>query len=269
MEYPTYLIHYGIPGQKWGVRRYQNEDGTYTEEGKERRREEFIEETRKTANKVAGIIAGHYGNKDLSPSEMKKLINKYKNFEYIDEYAEKHPDEYKEFMKKVNKNDGFNKSHDKLYEWKDFEDHIVKNPSDLYKEKAIRKDRLQDVFKLTDEEAETKLEDINKKIRNYNDAIETYLNTSTLKKNMKELNVELKDIYDKEKHITEDYTPDETQKILGFRYTKPKKEDLERGIARSKNLAIAYENENKRKRRLNNNDDVERRLEDFRRKYRY
>ena len=33
-----YLMHHGIKGQKWGVRRYQNEDGTYTEEGKARRR---------------------------------------------------------------------------------------------------------------------------------------------------------------------------------------------------------------------------------------
>lgn len=32
-QYPTYLIHYGIQGQKWGVRRFQNEDGTLTEEG--------------------------------------------------------------------------------------------------------------------------------------------------------------------------------------------------------------------------------------------
>ena len=30
------LMHHGILGQKWGVRRYQNEDGTYTEAGKKR-----------------------------------------------------------------------------------------------------------------------------------------------------------------------------------------------------------------------------------------
>ena len=28
------LYHHGIKGQRWGVRRYQNEDGTYTAEGK-------------------------------------------------------------------------------------------------------------------------------------------------------------------------------------------------------------------------------------------
>lgn len=28
------LYHYGIKNQKWGVRRYQNEDGSYTAEGK-------------------------------------------------------------------------------------------------------------------------------------------------------------------------------------------------------------------------------------------
>ena len=35
---PYYLKHFGIIGQKWGVRRYQNEDGTLTEEGKQRYR---------------------------------------------------------------------------------------------------------------------------------------------------------------------------------------------------------------------------------------
>lgn len=31
-----YLMHHGIKGQKWGVRRWQNSDGTLTSEGKQR-----------------------------------------------------------------------------------------------------------------------------------------------------------------------------------------------------------------------------------------
>lgn len=32
----NYLAHFGIKGQKWGIRRFQNEDGTLTEAGKKR-----------------------------------------------------------------------------------------------------------------------------------------------------------------------------------------------------------------------------------------
>ena len=35
MKYPTYLIHYGTQGQRWGHRRWQNEDGSLTPEGRE------------------------------------------------------------------------------------------------------------------------------------------------------------------------------------------------------------------------------------------
>ena len=32
----TYLIHHGIKGQRWGIRRFQNDDGTLTDAGKKR-----------------------------------------------------------------------------------------------------------------------------------------------------------------------------------------------------------------------------------------
>ena len=34
MEYSTELYHWGIKGMKWGVRRYQNADGSLTGSGK-------------------------------------------------------------------------------------------------------------------------------------------------------------------------------------------------------------------------------------------
>lgn len=43
----TYLVHHGIKGQRWGVRRYQNEDGSWTEAGKRHR-----------GLKLAGAILG-------------------------------------------------------------------------------------------------------------------------------------------------------------------------------------------------------------------
>ena len=36
MQYENYISHHGIKGQRWGVRRYQNEDGSLTEAGRKR-----------------------------------------------------------------------------------------------------------------------------------------------------------------------------------------------------------------------------------------
>lgn len=53
------LYHYGIKGMKWGVRRYQNEDGSYTEEGKKRysKSEGNGQETEGMSDDAASLIA--------------------------------------------------------------------------------------------------------------------------------------------------------------------------------------------------------------------
>ncbi len=43
----NYLSHHGILGQKWGVRRYQNKDGTLTDKGKKRYNRDIQENLRK------------------------------------------------------------------------------------------------------------------------------------------------------------------------------------------------------------------------------
>ena len=37
------LYHHGILGQKWGVRRFQNKDGTLTDEGQKRYERDKLE----------------------------------------------------------------------------------------------------------------------------------------------------------------------------------------------------------------------------------
>lgn len=81
----TILAHHGIKGQKWGIRRFQNRDGTWTSAGKERYGDDTLDrsKTQKSTKKkvatgvavgaaaVAGVVLTAYlvkkmGNKNLS-----------------------------------------------------------------------------------------------------------------------------------------------------------------------------------------------------------
>lgn len=74
--YNTYLFHHGVKGQRWGIRRYQNEDGSLTPEGKKRKAQlysdidkRYEKETRKPKLELL-----RYKDRNDLPARKKKAI---------------------------------------------------------------------------------------------------------------------------------------------------------------------------------------------------
>ena len=51
------LVHFGIKGMKWGVRRYRNKDGSLTSAGKKRYAENYTAQQRTRDRKLYGSKA--------------------------------------------------------------------------------------------------------------------------------------------------------------------------------------------------------------------
>ena len=70
-EYEDYLEHYGIKGMRWGIRRYQNPDGTLTELGKKQYEKERSEEIE--------LVNDHYNN--VRNREIKRSVKSLKQLQ--------------------------------------------------------------------------------------------------------------------------------------------------------------------------------------------
>lgn len=77
MPYDIYLAHHGIKGQKWGVRRYQNYDGSHTPEGRER---EYLRKRRERATKRGDV---KYATKDNPAPKNTKYLKDYSGPAYF------------------------------------------------------------------------------------------------------------------------------------------------------------------------------------------
>lgn len=141
LEETNSLCHHGIKGQKWGVRRFQNEDGTLTNEGKVRYNQETASKVKDIAEKYEKAM-----HPDINdPKDLDNFCLDLKNRHGIDKIPEEywgHKPENKKYSEIDNSADlgikalkNFNKNLDTEYiddlskqdlrDWFIFEDQTI------------------------------------------------------------------------------------------------------------------------------------------------
>ncbi len=92
-----YLAHHGIKGQKWGIRRFQNPDGTRTFLGKKREREQ-VDHDKLIKSTDAKELYKH--RDQLSDRELQDRLNRLRNEKALKDMT-KNPDGGRAFVKKI------------------------------------------------------------------------------------------------------------------------------------------------------------------------
>ena len=87
MPYSSSIVHFGIKGMKWGIRRYENPDGTLTQAGKERYQRNLHKEARRDAQRKSDADAAYGSGAGTRRKLIDKEINeKLKNKDYAKHY---------------------------------------------------------------------------------------------------------------------------------------------------------------------------------------
>lgn len=113
MEHGVQFQHHGVKGQKWGIRRYQNEDGSYTDAGRKR----YLKQVKKSASKInikdKKSVSEHVNNyieesdrkgiRDLNDKydEISKSYSEKNDFENSNDYKKLLDDADKQTMKEI------------------------------------------------------------------------------------------------------------------------------------------------------------------------
>lgn len=86
MSYTDYIAHHGIKGMHWGIRRYQNPDGSLTSAGRDRysglspeRKQQLAKGAKLAAGFAVGVAAGYAISKS-NPAVLNKLISNGSKF---------------------------------------------------------------------------------------------------------------------------------------------------------------------------------------------
>lgn len=73
------LYHFGVKGMKWGVRRYQNEDGSLTSLGKKRDKMLSDRKTAKKHSTTSNMVKAEYSRREFEDAKTRlKLENQKK-----------------------------------------------------------------------------------------------------------------------------------------------------------------------------------------------
>lgn len=99
-ESENYLAHHGIKGQKWGVRRFQNADGTRTAAGRKREKANREADHDKLV-KSTNAKELYKNRKQLSDKELQDRLNRLRNEQALEQMAHAKKNEGKRVAKQI------------------------------------------------------------------------------------------------------------------------------------------------------------------------